>query len=59
MTTPPADWQDKAREEMDRVAGRFTTLSVFIQSLRIALADDDYQACQEARLWLQAEEAEA
>ncbi len=58
MTSPPENWQDEARAEMDRVAQRWTTLTTFVQFVRIALNDDDYQEYQEALLWLQAEEAE-
>lgn len=59
MTTPPENWQDEARAEIERVAQRWLTLSVFVQFLRIALAEDDYQEYQEALSWFQKEETEA
>lgn len=54
----PENWQDEARAQIEQVAQRWITLTTFVQFLRIALAEDDYQEYQEALLWLQAEESE-
>ena len=57
MTTPPENWQEEARDQLDQVANRWRILTVFVNFIRVALANDDYQEYLEALLWLQAEES--
>lgn len=58
MSEIPENWQDDARSALMQAFDCMLTWTVFIQAIRIALADDDYQEFLDALAWLEAERSE-
>lgn len=57
VTAPPDNWQQDARAALMDAFDMMMHWAIFIQAIRIALQDNDYQEFLDALMWLEAERA--
>lgn len=54
----PDNWQEDARATITQAFDHMMHWTIFVQSVRIALQDNDYEEFLDALMWLEAERAE-